>query len=481
MTGAVWPLTWPNQRILAAWHLVGQDKAGFPAPGAGMKRLDEPHEPVDARVAASRPVLLDGATAGHVLVKNKGKALPFKAAPAMLSVFGYDAAAPRAKNVDVAFQLGYTSSRAMAQAVLGTKQHFDQAARGGTIVGGGRGAANAPPYISDVSRRKPPPPRPPVAGSRRLSGAQPLGAIQQRAAADGTWVNWDTASLEPDVNGATEACLVFINAMATEGWDRDGLHDASDGLVGHVASRCANTIVVVHAAGIRLVDRWIDHDNVTADVTAAILAHLPGQDSGRALVRLLYGEANFSGKLPYTVARNESDYPVYAPCGRRGAATSPQCDYDEGVYLDYRAFDVRNVTPRFEFGFGLSYTRFDMSSLVVRPGAALRASASRGADLWDTAAVVEARVANSGRVAGAEVAQLYLGMPRGPPKQLRGFQKALLGPGEAATVRFALTRRDLSAWDARRQQWVVREGDYAVMVGASSRDIRMTASLVVRG
>lgn len=307
---------------------------------------------------------------------------------------------------------------------------------------------------------------------------QPLSAIQQRAEADGTWVNWDTTSLEPDINGATEACLVFINAMATEGWDRDGLHDdASDGLVRHVASRCANTIVVVHAAGIRLVDQWIDHDNVTA----AVIAHLPGQDSGRALVRLLYGEANFSGKLPYTLARNESDYSVYAPCGRQDNTTSPQCDYAEGVYLDYRAFDARKVTPRFEFGFGLSYTSFVFSSLVLRPEPSLRPSAGNGADLWDTLAEVEVRLTNDGAVAGAEVAQLYLGIPGGPPKQLRGFDKVSLGPGQSATARFALTRRDLSVWDVLRQQWVVQAGAYPVFVGASSRDIRLTESLVVGG
>ncbi|KAF4510473.1 hypothetical protein G6O67_002355 [Ophiocordyceps sinensis] len=443
-------------RILAAWYLVGQDKADFPIPGIGMKNLSEPHKAVDARVPESKPVLLEGAISGHVLVKNRDNgALPFKTKPAMLSVFGYDAAAPLAKNTDTVFQLGYTSSRGIAQAVLGTEQHFDQAARGGTIFVGGRAGANSPPYISD-----------------------PLSAIQQRAEADGTWVNWDTASLEPDVNGATEACLVFINAMATEGWDRDGLHDdASDGLVRHIASRCANTIVVVHAAGIRLVDQWIDHDNVTA----AVIAHLPGQDSGRALVRLLYGEANFSGKLPYTLARNESDYPVYAPCGRQHNTTSPQCDYAEGVYLDYRAFDSRKVTPRFEFGFGLSYTSFNFSSLVLSPDANLRRSASNGTDLWDTLAVAEAHITNTGTVAGAEVAQLYLGIPGGPPKQLRGFEKIPLEPGKSTTMRFTLTRRDLSVWDVTRQQWVVERGEYPVFVGVSSRDIRLTGSLVVDG
>lgn len=165
---------------------------------------------------------------------------------------------------------------------------------------------------------------------------KPLSAIQQRAAKDGSWVNWDLTSFDPEVNAASDVCLVFINAMATEGWDRDGLHDDfSDGLVQNVASKCANTVVVIHAAGIRLVDQWIEHPNITATV----IAHLPGQDSGKAIVKLLYGEASFSGKLPYTLAKNESDYHPYTPCGREANDTNPQCDFTEGVFIDYRAFD----------------------------------------------------------------------------------------------------------------------------------------------
>ncbi|KAI1762237.1 glycoside hydrolase family 3 protein [Hypoxylon sp. FL1150] len=442
-------------RILAAWFLLGQNSTEFPTPGIGMKNLTQPHEQVDARVPESRPVILEGAIAGHVLVKNDG-ALPFTKNPVMLSVYGYDATIPDTKNTDTLFQLGYTSSQEMGQAVLGTEQHFDQAARGGTIVTGGRAAANGPAYIDD-----------------------PLSAIQQRAKADGTWVNWDLTSANPDINAASDACIVFINAIATEGWDRDGLHDDfSDGLVLNVASKCANTIVVIHAAGVRLVDQWIDHINVTA----TIIAHLPGQDSGEALVKLLYGEAGFSGKLPYTLARNESDYEVYAPCGRGPSnTTDPQCDFTEGVYVDYRHFDKKNITPRFEFGFGLSYTAFNYSSLLIeqfetilQPGSPVLSSDEK---LWEVIATVNATVANSGAADGAEVAMLYLRIPNSPLKQLRGFQKIPLAVGESAQVSFELTRRDFSVWDVVAQGWVVQEGDYTVYVGASSRDIRLTGNI----
>lgn len=293
---------------------------------------------------------------------------------------------------------------------------------------------------------------------------------------DGTWVNWDLTSFDPDVNAASDACLVFINAMATEGWDRDGLHDDfSDGLVLNVASKCANTIVVIHAAGVRLVEQWIDHPNVTG----TIFAHLPGQDSGHALVKLLYGEAEFSGKLPYTIAKNESDYSVYETCGRIDNGTNPQCDFREGVYIDYRAFDAQDITPRFEFGFGLSYTTFDYSDIRLSTRSKLKISFCDDSSLWDPVAEVKVTVQNTGSVKGQEVAQLYVGIPNGPPKQLRGFDKIALSPKESGTVAFELTVRDISVWDVSRQKWHIQMGEYKLYVGASSRDIRLGGSLQV--
>ncbi|KAK1851447.1 cel3e secreted beta-glucosidase [Colletotrichum chrysophilum] len=440
-------------RILAAWYLVGQD-SDFPTPGIGMKNLTEPHEQVDARDPDSRSNILEGAIAGHVLVKNENNALPFAKAPNMISVFGYDATVPDTKNTDKLFELGYYSSPEMGQAVLGTERHFDQAAKGGTIVSGGRAAANAPSYILD-----------------------PLSSIQHRAAKDGSWVNWDLTSPNPDVNAASDVCLVFINAMATEGWDRDGLHDDfSDGLVLSVASKCPNTIVIIHAAGIRLVDQWIDHPNVTATV----LAHLPGQDSGEALVQLLYGESSFSGKLPYTLAKNESDYSVYKPCGRGETnTTSPQCDFTEGAYIDYRDFDAKNVTPRYEFGYGLSYTSFEYSSISVKKQDTQAGFAANSDALWSTVATIHATLNNTGSRAGEEVAQLYVAIPNSPPKQLRGFEKVALESGQGADLQFELTRRDLSVWDVVAQKWTLQEGDYTVFVGASSRDLPLSQVLSI--
>lgn len=272
----------------------------------------------------------------------------------------------------------------------------------------------------------------------------------------------------------SDACLVFINAMATEGWDRDGLHDDfSDGLVLNVASKCANTIVVIHAAGIRLVDQWIEHPNVTA----SIIAHLPGQDIGESLVSLLFGEISPSGKLPYTLARNESDYgDLYEPCKPASKDDRfPQCNYTEGVYIDYRHFDAKNIEPRFEFGFGLSYTTFEYTGGSVQ-SAPLSSNLSQRViasdSIWEVVAAVSARITNTGTVTAEEIAQLYIGIPGGPAKQLRGFEKVKLDPAEEAEITFELTRRDLSVWDVDSQSWVMQRGRYDLYVGSSSRDIR---------
>ncbi len=135
-----------------------------------------------------------------------------------------------------------------------------------------------------------------------------------------------------------------------------------------------------------------------------------------------------------------------------------QVQYSEGIDVGYRYYDANNETPLFPFGYGLSYTRFSFSHLQVAPGR-------------DGQVAVSATVSNTGRVAGAEVAQLYLSDPAAagePPRQLKGFTKITLQPGQSATVRFQLTRHDLSYWDTAANRWVVPGGWFSVYVGDSS-------------
>lgn len=243
-------------------------------------------------------------------------------------------------------------------------------------------------------------------------------------------------------------------------------------------------------------------------MTAVLFAGLPGQESGHSLAAVLYGDVSPTGRLPYTVARRESDYgPLLnstVPLPGDDQAF-PEANFTEGLLIDYRRFDRHNITPRFEFGFGLSYTSFRYSALSVTllphnpPEEQLAEFPDRSVPvvqgghpaLWDVLALVRCTVTNTGRdVAGAEVAQLYVGLPAPAPgagdedtpvRQLRGFAKVgPLAPGEGREAVFELTRRDLSVWDVVAQQWRLRRGVYTVWVGASSRDLRLQGSLEIR-
>lgn len=459
-------------RVIAAWYQMGQDQ-GFPAPGIGMPAsLSAPHEVIDGRNASFRPVLLEGATEGHVLVKNANNTLPLKA-PRLLSIFGYSAKAPDQNDYTSSGFSAWTfgdESANLTDALSGfsgsTSSHEAIAINGTLVSGGGSGATAQNMIVS------------------------PFDGIVQQAYSDGTALFWDFTLQDPTVNPTSDACIVIVNAFATEGFDRPGLHDDyTDGLIINVANQCKNTIVVFQNAGTRLVDQWIDHPNVTA----LIFAHLPGQDSGAALASILYGTANPSGKLPYTVAKNESDYgdELLASQPEGIYVNFPQSNFTEGVFVDYRHFDANNITPRYEFGFGLSYTTYSYSNLQIAtvPGADTAAYPTGAvleggpADLWDVLVKVTADVANTGSMDGMEAAQLYLGIPGPgtPVRQLRGFEKPLIKAGQKATVEFDLTRRDLSVWDTVAQKWLLRNGTFDVSVGASSRILPLTGTFTIGG
>jgi beta-glucosidase len=451
-------------RIIAAWYQMGQAQ-NYPSRGVGMPvDLTKQHKIVNARDPASKQTLLNGAIEGHVLVKNTKNALPLKS-PQLLSLYGYDAQAAAQNDINLAWTLGFESSDPAAAITIFAGGTAPQTAPMGTLISGGGSGANSPAYIS-----------------------APYDAIQERAYQDSTALFWDftNSTTSPIVDSASDACLVFINSFASESVDRTSLNDTySDNLVVGVANQCNNTIVVVHNAGIRTLEAFIAHPNVTA----VLLAHLPGQDSGRALASLLWGDVSPSGKLPYTLAKSASDYG--ALLGPSLPADIhylfPQSNFSEGVYIDYRAFDKAGITPRFEFGFGLSYTTFSYSNLQIShvPGVSTAAypvgpiEQGGQADLWDVLVQVTADITNTGTMAASEVAQLYIGIPGAPVRQLRGFSKVGIEPGQVVSVHFDLLRRDLSVWDVAAQKWNLQKGSYTVAVGASSRDLRVNGTLTM--
>ena len=342
----------------------------------------------------------------------------------------------------------------------GSPRPLDIAANGTIVSGGGSGATAQSLVVS------------------------PFDALVQKAYEENTQLFWDFSKYPMAPNPETDACLVFGNVWSAEGSDRPNLRDDyTDGLIKDVANQCSNTIVILHNAGTRLVDQWVNHPNVTA----LIFAHLPGQDSGKALVDILYGKVNPSGKLPYTVAKNESDYGhVLNPDTPEGPYLNfPQSNFTEGVYVDYRHFDKLNIEPRYEFGFGLSYTAYNYSNLQIQklddantsPYPTGPVMEGGQTDLWDVLVKVTADVTNAGEKDGAEAAQLYVGMPDAPLRQLRGFSKPFITAGETMQVQFELNRRDLSVWDTVQQKWLLQSGDYKIYVGASSRILPLEAKL----
>ncbi|CAN8103469.1 unnamed protein product [Discula destructiva] len=278
-----------------------------------------------------------------------------------------------------------------------------------------------------------------------------------------------------------EVCLCFINAASGEGADRASLLDTDqDTMILTVAETCNNTVVVVNVAGPRVIGAWADHENVTAILYSGLL----GEESGNAIADVLYGDVNPSGKLAYTLVQNETDYPI-------SICDTSDCDFSEGVYLDYRYFAANNISVLYPFGHGLSYTSFTYApTLAVSTNAtALAARYPSGAlavggyaDLWDDVVSVTASVANTGARAGQEVVQLYLSFPAEaaqPPRILRGFEKVSIAAGASADVDMSLRRRDVSFWDVAAQQWAVASGTYTVSVGASSEDLKATATFTV--
>jgi beta-glucosidase len=194
-------------------------------------------------------------------------------------------------------------------------------------------------------------------------------------------------------------------------------------------------------------------------VSAIVEAWYPGEGGGRAIANVLFGKVNPSGKLPVTFPAHDQDTPTWGADGT--FATDPQ--YSEKLDMGYRWYDAKNIAPLFEFGYGLSYTHFTYSNLSVRPGPGHAMTASF-------------TVKNDGRVAGADVPQVYLGVNYSgePPRRLVGWQKVFLRPGEAKRVTVTIPERMQSVWDVASNGWKYVPGN-TVYVGASSRDIRLQA------
>jgi beta-glucosidase len=312
-------------------------------------------------------------------------------------------------------------------------------------------------------------------------------ALQLSGGGESANLSWATPSdLAPGINqavaaakSAATAVVVVSDDTETEAADRPSLNlpSAQNELISAVAAANPHTVVVVNA-GAPVVMPWLHQ------VASVVDAWYPGESNGTALGAVLFGTVDPSGHLPVTFPEDLSQVPASSPAQFPGV--NGKVLYSEGTNVGYRYYDGHNKTPMFPFGYGLSYTNFSYSHLVITPQQVDNTASNPGptscrCNGQSTREVtVSATVTNTGKVAGSDVAQLYLGDPASagePPRQLKGFQKVTLRPGQSTTVRFDLTGHDLSYWNTAANGWVVPRGRYGVYVGDSSA----LAGLPLRG
>ena len=277
----------------------------------------------------------------------------------------------------------------------------------------------------------------------------------------------DRVARAVEIARRSDVALLFVgypDAYESEGTDRPSidLMGGQNELIAAVAQANPRTVVVLNA-GAPVTMPWIDQ------VAAVVLAYYPGMENGHAVASVLLGKVNPSGKLPVSFPVRLEDSPAFINASYPGCR---EVNYGEGIFVGYRYYDKKDMGVLFPFGHGLSYTTFSYGRLKlprrVRAGAEVK---------------VSLEVTNTGQAAGKEVVQLYVSdlkssLPR-PPKELKGYSKVELKPGETKIVEFVLNERSLAFYDPHKHAWVAEPGEFEVLVGSSSRDIRQKAKFTL--
>ncbi|MGZ3821365.1 MAG: glycoside hydrolase family 3 C-terminal domain-containing protein, partial [Mucilaginibacter sp.] len=289
------------------------------------------------------------------------------------------------------------------------------------------------------------------------------------------------ADLDQQANDA-DIAVITLGRNAGEGADRKldndyYLSQAEKDLIKNISdafhAKGKKVVVVLNIGGVIEVASWRD------GVDAILLAWQPGLEAGNAITDVLSGKVNASGKLATTFPIDYKDVPsaknfpgkefLDQATGEGFRRQVPaEVTYEDGIYVGYRYYNTFKVEPAYEFGFGLSYTTFNYSELKLS-----------SADFKGKIGVT-VTVTNTGKVAGKEVAQLYLSAPATkidkPAIELKAFAKThLLQPGESQTLSFEILPKDLASFDTQNEDWVAESGSYVVSIGASSKDIKQTA------
>ena len=273
--------------------------------------------------------------------------------------------------------------------------------------------------------------------------------------------------------------IIFIGGMNKnhqqdcEGGDRQtyDLSYGQNGLIAELAKVQPNIIAVMYA-GNPYAMPWLN------GVKALVQCWYLGSESGRTLANIISGKVNPSGKLPITFARKKEDYPCFQYGEEGYPGVNDQVYYKEGIYVGYRHFDTHKVKPQFPFGFGLSYTTFKYGKAQIAP------VSSDGSEKKDCCKAplykVTIPVTNVGSREGKEVVQMYIGDDKcsvdRPTKELKGFDKVSLAPGETKTVEFVIRGKDLQFFDEATHKWKSEPGKFKAYIGASETDIRSTVA-----
>lgn len=387
--------------------------------------FDHPHaDGGEVDTTAQRAVALQGATEGIVLLKNAGFLLPLSPGKVhSIAVIGPNAAVAR--------------------------------------TGGGGSSLVKPKYaiapLDGIKER--------AEQSIQITYALGVSMEKENPSQDTPEVRAQLLKEATDAATKADVAVVVVGRypkLESEGSDVKtmDLPAGQDDLIEAVEKANPHTIVVLNTGDPVTMSKWIDGTPALLDMWYG------GQEGGRALASILFGDANPSGKLPVSLPKRFEDSPAYG----HYPGENLKVDYAEGVYVGYRYFDTKNVEPQFPFGFGLSYTNFEYSDLTV--------TTSRVGGR-ETAVIL--KVKNAGSRAGAEVVQLYVHDGHAkidrPAHELKGFQRVELKSGETKTVEFKLDRTAFSYWSPNKKDWTADPGTFEIQLGASSRDIRLRAPI----
>jgi beta-glucosidase len=420
----------------------------------GYKYSDRPDLKAHAAVARQ------AAAEGMVLLKNNGAALPLSSSVKKLAAFGntsYEIITGGTGSGDVNKAYSVSLVEGLKDAGFSVEPDLQKAYT---------------EYIQAARKKNPP--------TRQFSLPAPIGEMAI------------STELVGKMASASDAALITIGRNSGEGTDRkvDGdfnLSSAEKELIKTVSdsfhAKGKKVVVALNIGGVIEAASWRDLPD------AILLTWQGGQEAGHSIADVLSGKVNPSGKLASTFPMQYQDVP--SAKNFPGVVIEPETKpeggqdndmlsafrrpkksrvvYEEGIYVGYRYYETAGVKPAYEFGYGLSYTTFDYSGLAL--------SAKKFSDKL----IATVTVKNTGKVAGKEVVQLYLSAPAKkldkPEEELKGFAKTrLLKPGEAQTVSFTVTPRNLSSFDPASSSWVAEAGMYELRIGASSRDIRQKAS-----